>query len=152
MLFFRNVERLHCYEIYGLSGAKEFVSGNEKIKCPTNLQCLCTLSFPVKDYGVTTEHEQQTPGKASLKWLLWASLAKETFRCVQSSVSVSLDPQIRYLKNNHYTYSHVSFSTTWSFKVYKNKAIRKMFGTNWIMQKITQKVVTSGSFKQILLW
>jgi hypothetical protein len=31
MHFLRNAERLRCYEIYGLSDTKEFVSGNEKI-------------------------------------------------------------------------------------------------------------------------
>jgi len=36
MLFLLNVEILRCYEIYGLSDTKEFVSGNEKIKCPIN--------------------------------------------------------------------------------------------------------------------
>jgi hypothetical protein len=36
MPFLRNVERLYCYEIYGLSDTEEFVSGNEKIKCPIN--------------------------------------------------------------------------------------------------------------------
>jgi hypothetical protein len=58
MGFLRNAERLNSFEIYGLSDTKEFFSDNEKIKCPINSWCLCTLSFPVEDYGVSTEHEQ----------------------------------------------------------------------------------------------